>query len=66
MGKSIHERWKEDAYYYEKRAAEDENYEETKARVEKKKAQIIESLKHNKDKIKQMEERLSKKKQVRG
>lgn len=55
MGKSIHERWKEDAYYYEKRAAEDENYEETKARVEKKKAQIIESLKQNQDKIKQME-----------
>lgn len=60
MGKSIHERWKEDAYYYEN-AAEDENYEETKARVEKKKAQIKESLKHNKDKNKQMEERLSKK-----
>lgn len=58
MSKSIHERWKEDAKDYKKRAAEDKDMKE---RVEKKKAQLIESLKHNKGNIKQMEERLSKK-----
>ncbi|MCD8795974.1 hypothetical protein [Mammaliicoccus sciuri] len=58
MGKSIHERWKEDAYYYEKRAAEDESSRE---RAKKKMEQIKANLKVNQDKIKQMEERLSKK-----
>ena len=58
MGKSIHERWKEDAYYYEKRAAEDEGSRE---RAKKKMEQIKANLKVNQDKIKQTEERVSKK-----
>ncbi|MEX6014334.1 hypothetical protein [Mammaliicoccus sciuri] len=58
MSKSLHERWKEDAYYYEKRVVEDKDMKE---RVEKKKAQLKESLEHNKDKIKQLEELFSKK-----
>lgn len=45
MSKSLHERWKEDAKDYEKRAAEDKDMKE---RVEKKKEHLKATLGKNK------------------